>query len=137
MMSISNGIIISESSSEKISLRPGKRRRENANAARIVVNVVRPTEQTMTNTELKKYFANGAMANARLKLSRLRRPGSHCGGNLLISCVVLNAEENIQKNGKSMMTAPSARKKYMKNREILLFIFPYLLLALIKLCTTR
>ena len=91
----------------------------------------------MTNTELKKYFANGAIANALLKLSRLRWPGSHCGGNLLISCVVLNAEENIQKNGKSMMTAPSVRKKYMQKREILLFISAHLFLALIQLCPTR
>ena len=111
MMSISKGIIISESSSEKIRLLPGKRSREKANAARIVVNVVSPTEQTITMTELRKYVANGAIANARRKLSRLRWLGSHCGGNLLISCVVLKAEVNITKNGSSMMIAPSVRKK--------------------------
>ena len=54
MISISNGIIISDSRSEKIRFLPGKRRRENANAARIVVNVVTDTETTMTTTELTK-----------------------------------------------------------------------------------
>ena len=77
MISISNGIIISDNRSEKIRLRPGKRRRENANAARIVVNVVIETETTMTIIELTKYLANGAISNARLKLSRLKWLGSH------------------------------------------------------------
>ena len=37
-----------------MTLRPGKRSLENANAARIVVNVVIETEQTITMTEFTK-----------------------------------------------------------------------------------
>lgn len=60
------------------------------------------------------------MLNAFSKLTRLSDEGNHWGGNLLISVGILNAEENIQKNGKIMMIAPTVRKKYMKKRAILL-----------------
>ena len=106
MTNISKGIIIIDKSSEKIRSLPGNLSREKANAPKMVVNVVAATEQTMTITELRKYRANGAFSKAMRKFSKLKEEGSHCGGNLLISTEVLNAEANIQKNGKIMINAP-------------------------------
>ena len=111
MISISKGIIIKASSIEKIRLRPGKCSFENANAASMVVNVVIPTDETITRMELTKYLAKGAIAKARWKFTRLMELGSHCGGNLLISWVVLKADENIQMNGSSIIRPPIIRKR--------------------------
>ena len=53
-MSISNGIIISESSRENSRSRPGNFSRENAKAARMVVNMVQATQTMVTSSELQK-----------------------------------------------------------------------------------
>ena len=54
--SISNGTIMKDKVNEKIKSRPLNFKRLNANAARIVVNVVQITQDTVTIIEFKKYF---------------------------------------------------------------------------------
>ncbi len=44
-------------------------------------------------------------------MSKLSREGSHLGGKVATSWAVLKADENIQKKGKIISTAPNVRKK--------------------------
>ena len=124
MISISKGIIIRLIKNEKRIVFPLKFSLENANAPKIVVNVVHNTEKNITIKELKKYFPNGAIENAFLKFSKLNDEGKSFGGNIIISALVLKAPKIIQMNGNIIINEPTIKKKYMNIFEKKsLFIF--------------